>query len=506
VTPGTVRVADGERGTDVVRGLMWSSMGVAAQGVGQLVLLAVLARLLLPADFGVVSASLIITGFVLMLTEGLIGPALTQRRELSDEHIRTASALSVMSGAAAMLATLALAPALADWFRMDDLTPIVRGLSVIFLIQGIAVVPLALLKRHFRFASLAKVELASFLLGYAAVGVILALLGAGAWALVGAHLAKSLVMTAALVRLQPHERSFRVDRVAARHLLSFGAHHTVAGMLNQAALQGDYVVVGRWLSASALGIYGRAYQLATVPGTLLGTVLDHVLFPKMASRQDDRTRLRHDFLVATSLTSTIVTPVLVLLVIVAPELVAVVLGDGWEAVVVPLRVLALGLVWRTAYKLSDSLAKAAGAVASRAWRQGVYATLVIGGAIVGTRWGLTGVSVAVLGAIFINYLLMSSLSLRIVNLSWGAFIVAHARGIVLAAIVGGIAQSVASALRALGSADLTVLAAATAPSAAVALLALLPSQAWVLGDDVRWLIHRVTVVIRETTGSSHGHE
>ena len=491
-------VVDGTEGTDVVRGLMWSSMGVAAQGIGQLALLALLARLLVPADFGVVSASLVVIGVARMLTEGLVGPALTQRWELSDEHIRTAFALSVLSGAAAMVGVLALAPVLADWFRMDDLAPIVRGLSVIFLIQGFAVVPLALLKRRFRFASLAKAELASFLVGFATVGAILASLGGGPWSLVAAHVAASSLMTAILLHLQPHTRALRIDRDAARQLLTFGGHHTAGRLLNQAALQGDYVVVGRMLSASALGIYGRAYQLATVPGSLLGTVLDHVLFPKMASYQHDRARLRHDFLVATSLTATLMAPLMVLLVVLAPEVVAVLLGGGWTEVVTPLRILALGLVWRTAYKLSDSLAKAAGEVAARAWRQGVYASLVIGGAVIGSNWGLAGVALAVLGAIFTNYLLMASLSLRIISLSWRGFTAAHGRGALVAALVGVASHATASALRAWEVLPVAVLAGTLAATTVVLLLSIVIGPRGFVGDDVRWLVGRVRAVLQRT--------
>jgi O-antigen/teichoic acid export membrane protein len=487
-------------GNDVVRGLMWSAMGVAAQGVGQLALLALLARLLVPADFGVVSASLIVIGLARMLTEGLVGPAVTQRRALSNEHIRTAFALSVISGTAAMLLVFVSAGGIADWFEMEDLAPIVRGLSVIFLLQGVAVVPLALLKRRFCFAELAKAELASFLLGFAAVGTALAFLGTGAWALVGAHVAANVVMAAVLVRMQPHARSIKVDRVAARELLAFGGHHTTARMFNQAALQGDYLVVGRYLDAAALGIYGRAYQLATVPGMLLGTVLDHVLFPKMASLQDDQPRLRHDFLVATSLTSILVTPILALMVILAPELVVVLLGAGWDEVVTPLRILALGLVWRTAYKLSDSLAKAAGEVASRAWRQGVYAALVVGGAFFARGWGLAGISAAVLIAIFVNYVLMVSLSLRIVDLSWKAFIVAHARGLILALVLGTSSLAVAATMRAADAMPFAVLAGAVTTPAGLVLIAVQWMPSWVLGEDVGWLIQRVTNVVNETRG------
>jgi O-antigen/teichoic acid export membrane protein len=479
---------------DVVPGLLWSSLGVAAQFGGQFALLAVLARLLTPADFGLVSASLILIGFMRMLTEGLIGPALTQRKELTGDHVATAFALSLLGGVTAMIVIAMGAPAVAAWFGMAELTPIVRGLSVIFVIQSFAVVPAALLQRHFRFADLAKVELGSFG-SFATVGVILALLGVGAWALVGAHLAQSASRVVLLLRRQPHERTLRVDRLAARDLVRFGSSHTVAGVFNAIALQGDYVIVGRWLSAAALGVYGRAYQLATSPGVLLGTVLDFVLFPRMASFQDDRERLSRNLLVATSLISTLLTPVLALAFVVAPEAIAILLGDGWTEVVVPFRILTLGLVWRTAYKLNDSLAKAAGAVGQRAWRQGVYAAAVVGGGVLGVQWGLAGVATAVLGAILVNYLSMAALSLRITGVGWGPFARAHVRGGILAVVTATVAGLAVAPLRGLGAGDAVVLVAGCAAVLLPALLGAALAPRWMFGDDVRWLFDRVRTVV-----------
>jgi O-antigen/teichoic acid export membrane protein len=483
-------------GTDVVGGVLWSSLGVAAQAIGQFALLAILARLLTPTDFGVVGASLIIIGVARTFTEGLVGPAVTQRQELRAEHVRTAFALSVFTGVAAMLLIMAAAPAAAAWFRIPALGPVARGLSLVFLIQSLAVVPLSLLQRELRFRELARIEVASFIVGFAIVGVLLALLHAGVWALVGAHIGQNTVKAALLLSVRPHDRSLRVEGRAARELLSFGAGHTVAKALNHVALQGDYVIVGRWLSATALGVYGRAYELAATPAILLGTVLDHVLFPKMASFQDDIGRLRRSYLRAVSLTSTLMTPILVLAVVLAPEAVAVILGSGWEAVVTPLQVLACGLLWRTGYKLSDSLAKAAGAVVRRAWRQGVYAALVIVGALIGSRWGVTGVATAVMIAIFVNYLLMASLSLRIVALSWPTFVLAHVRGTLMAVVVGALAVVVSGTLRTHGAADVVVLLLAGGCAIGTLLLVAVTGPRWVLGDDLRWLLHRFSVLVR----------
>ena len=122
-------------------------------------------------------------------------------------------------------------------------------------------------------------------------------------------------------------------------------------------------------------------------------------------------------------------PLSVLIVVLAPELVRVLLGGGWDPVVDPLRVLALGLVCRTGYKISDSLARSAGTVYKRAWRQGIYAAPGRQAA----RWSAgSGASPAWPGACSwpssLNYAAMSSLSIATTGLSWRRFFAAHVRG------------------------------------------------------------------------------
>ena len=150
------------------------------------------------------------------------------------------------------------------------------------------------------------------------------------------------------------------------------------------------------MTASDLGYYSRAYQLVAMPAMLLGQMMDRVLFPVMASFQHARARLAEAYRRGISLVATVMAPLSVLIVMLAPEIVRVLLGPDWGPVVAPLRVLALGLVCRTGYKISDSLARSVGTVYKRAWRQAIYAALVVTGALVGRRWGITGVAWGVL--------------------------------------------------------------------------------------------------------------
>jgi PST family polysaccharide transporter len=248
-----------------------------------------------------------------------------------------------------------------------------------------------------------------------------------------------------------------LERRATRELLYFGGGHTLARICNYLASQADRLVVGRWLGAEALGLYGLSSQLMTSPAVLVGQVLDRVLFPAMALVQEEPARLSRAYRSAVASCALLVLPGSAIVTVVAPELVLVVLGRGWEGVVVPLQILAVGMLCRTSSKLSDSVARATGVVYSRAWRQATFVVTVVAGAFVGQFWGIEGVAVGAVIAVTANFLLMAQLSLRVTGMNWSDFTAAHLPGLALAGAVGTIAWALADWLRELEVAPFVVI-------------------------------------------------
>ena len=319
----------------------------------------------------------------------------------------------------------------------------------------------------------------------------LALLDAGVWALVGAQLGFSVVRSTLLLFSRSHAKSLIARRDAAGEILQFGGGHALARFFNYLAVQGDYLVVGRWLSAETLGFYGRAYQLALRPSVLLGKALDRVMFPVMASVQNDLERLQRVYRRSVSLVASLAAPLAVVGVILGPEVVRVVLGPGWEPVVIPFQIFAAGLLFRSGYKPADSLSKALGIVYQRAIRQAVYALLVFVLALIGTRWGLPGVAWGVFIAIVVNYVLMAHLSLRALDLTWAGFVTAHFRGLAQAFAVAVIVLPVSMIIRAGGGSSFEVLLGSLGLLLVVAAVALRTWPQAVMGPDLLWFTNRV---------------
>jgi PST family polysaccharide transporter len=316
----------------------------------------------------------------------------------------------------------------------------------------------------------------------------MALLGFGVWALVAASLVIGLFKTVVLLIEYP-PGNCRPQMRAFKELIYFGGGQTVARVFNFMALEGDNLVVGRMLGLASLGLYGKAYQLMSIQATLFGQVLDDVLFPSMAKLQHEKKRLAAAYLRGVSLVALVMAPVSVVGFILAPELVYLILGPQWADAIVPFRILALGLLFRTSYKISDSLSRATGSVYRRAWRQGVYAGLVIGGAAIGQFWGVPGVAVGVLGALTVNFSLMAQLSLKIVDESWITFLNAHTNAFLLTAITSFITASTASLLRYNGLPDLVVVAVSLLVLGALLLLLMLRVPRMVIGKEGLWMLN-----------------
>ena len=451
-------------------GMLWMASGFAVQIVLQLVTLGILARLIPPRAFGVVGAALIAVSAAQILAESGLGPALVQARDLRPEHVRVGFTLSVLLGLACFAALFVAADAIEAFFPdIDGLAPVLRLVSLVFLIRNLTVGDFLLL-RSLRFQTLAGIEVLSYALGYGVVAIAMALTGYGVWAIAWGQVGQQAVRTTAVWIVRPHPIRPQLKVQPARELLGYGGGHTLAKAANWLARQGDNFVVGRFLGAAALGLYTRAYQLMTMPAQLFGKAADDVLFPSMAAVQDDIVRLSRAYLRSVTVIALLALPVSAVAATLSREVILVLLGDDWLELKPAFDIMVFGILFRTSYKLSDSLVRALGAVYRRAWRQGVYAALVIVGAVIGQQWGIAGVAWAVLVAVVANFLLMASLSLRLLSSTWRAFAAAHTPGLLLAVVMAAVSWPLGALARSQDLPSLVTLVVGCAGAVVVGLL------------------------------------
>lgn len=175
----------------VVRGFAWLFTGVGVQMILRTLVLAVLSRLLVPEDFGVLSAAMVLVSFVETVAQIGIGPAITQRKNLTDAHVRTGFTLSLLIAIVLVAVSWFSAPMIAAFFNMPEIEVVLYYIVWLFPLRALGLVAEALLVRQLRFNVLTQVEIASYVIGYGTVAILLAYLGLGPSALVYATLAQS---------------------------------------------------------------------------------------------------------------------------------------------------------------------------------------------------------------------------------------------------------------------------------------------------------------------------
>lgn len=487
-----------------LKGLLWALVGTGGQAIIQLGVLVVLARLLTPKDFGLVAAAQVIVAFAAIFTQLGVGPAIVQRTKLETRHLRVAFTLSCLLGLAFTVLIALSAGPISRFFRMPDLVPVIQIMSGAFLLKSLSVVPESLLRRELQFRRLAGIGILALGFGFGAVGIGLAWAGYGVWSLVIACMVQYALTSLILLMVQPHPKTPSFERSALKELLTYGGGYTLGHIANYMAYQGDNLVIGRTLGADALGIYGRAYQLMVAPVSLIARDLQRVMFPAMSKVQSKPERLAMAYRRSVSLIAIITLPLTVFLVILAPEIIDILLGAGWEQVVLPFQILAVGTLFRTSYKMSHSLSRATGAVYRLAWREGVYALCVIGGAYIGRMWGLTGVSIGVLFAITVNFLLLAHLSLRITNLSWRSFFTAHALAFPFTIVVALQAWCLIRLLRAQGVLSYYVIILTALVIGLTSIILVVFVKKVFIGPDGLWIMEKLLFIFkRKSVGSEN---
>jgi PST family polysaccharide transporter len=324
----------------VFSGVMWNTVARIGQQLIQLGLTVVLARLLLPADFGAVGMIMVVITFMATFSEAGFTSALVQRTHVSGLHTDSVFWFNVVSGLALSGGLFASAPLVAAFYHEPILSPMTRGLSPVFVLSTAGLVPAALMQRRLQFHLLARISLiATFLSGV--TGVALALLGAGVWSLIVMHLTSfAIIATLNLVFSGWHPRR-RFSLTALKELWSFTGNLLGFNFANYWARNADNILIGRYLGSAALGNYSRAYGLMLVPITQVISVISSVMFAALSSIKEDKVRVKSIYLRALDLISFLSFPLMVGLLALAEPFVLVLFGESWSGMIYTLRILAL---------------------------------------------------------------------------------------------------------------------------------------------------------------------
>ena len=344
--------ATGHLNTDLkarsLRGGLFTITSQGSQFVLSTISTVVLARLLVPADFGLVAMVTAITGLGQAFADLGLSEATIQRESISHEQVSTLFWINVGIGLALTLVTAALAPVMAWFYRDARLQPIAIVSSLTFLIGGLRVQHDALLRRQMRFLSLGIRDVLASVLGVA-MAVTLAWRGVGYWAIVALPLTMNLtvmLLSWAMLRWIP---SLPRRDAEVGSMIAFGGNVATSYLLINLLRSTDTILIGRYWGAGLLGLYSRAYNLMMLPWKQIAIPAGNVAIPAFSRLQDDPERFARYFLRTINLMTWITAPIFGFLFVAARPVIVLVLGKQWIDAAPVFKILgiaALGqLVW-----------------------------------------------------------------------------------------------------------------------------------------------------------------
>lgn len=376
------------------KGLRWSLLGSAFTRLGGLLLGIALARLLTPADFGLYAVALSAMYFVMHVNDvGLIAATVQWRGRLSD-IAPTATTLALVFSVLIYSFFWILAPSFAALAGSSEAAPLVRLLTTVILIDGVTAVRAASLLRSFRQDQITRANLGGLLVN-AVVAISLALNGAGPFSFVGGQVAGALVTGGFVMWMARVRWQLGFDSVTARKLMRFGLPLALGLGVEAILLNIDYVIVGGVMGAVALGFYLLAFNVSSWAPGVISTAIRWVSVPSFSRLSENDESLSPSVQRSMTLLVTMVLPIGILLVVLAPALIAFLYGEQWAPAAPVLRFLVVLGVVRMLTMLAVDILTGAGATRTALWLNLGWAVVLVPALLVGTRLdGIRGAAIA----------------------------------------------------------------------------------------------------------------
>jgi len=379
--------------TRTIHGIRWSVTSQVVRLFIQFGITAILARLLVPDDFGLVAMVVVFANFAVIFRDIGLASAVVQRERLTEEHLSSGFWLCILVGLFLALALSLSAPIISRFYGDARLQPITIALAFTFFISSFGIVQTALLTRELNFKALAIIEILGIVIS-GVVAVFLAFLRFGVWSLVWRQIVASIVTVVLLWSVSKWRPKFVFSWKRLSELLGFGLNLTGFNFVNYFNRNLDNLLIGKFLGSLPLGFYNLAYRLLLFPLGNISSVIGKVMFPSLSAIQSDKARVRLAYQKGTRYIAVVTFPLMVGLVILAPQFVRVVFGPQWDRSIFLVRVLASVGIWQSVSSTVGWIYLSQGRT-DVLLKWGLFSVCVYATSFtIGLRWNVEGVAVA----------------------------------------------------------------------------------------------------------------
>lgn len=301
------------------------------------------ARILLPDEYGLYAMAFLITGYAEMFSQLGLGSAIIQKPDINQKEISSVFWFSVIVSLLFALACFPISYLTAYIFNEPRIVLLTQTVSLLFILSGLQIVPLSLLKKDLAFKRVGQFELTCVIIQGASM-LAIAYLGGGVWALIGGRIIFALVMVVLLYSRVRWLPMMHYSYSEAKSFIKFGLAVATGGSLFYVSENSDRFFAGRYLGVTALGYYSFAMQLAKIPTDKIVVLINQVSYPAFAKLQGDQEQFNSFYLTIVKITAMIVLPVFFGGYMLGGDLVMILLGDKWSSIIYIFELLCLSQI------------------------------------------------------------------------------------------------------------------------------------------------------------------
>ena len=324
----------------VATGVAWSFSEKLLSMVIQMAVSIIVARQLMPEDFGVMAILTFFTSVALAIVDSGFSQTLIRKASPTDEEYRSVLSFNVVVSVLLYALFVALAPAIARFYDHEVIARIAPVLFLVLPINSLCVVQTVMFTREFRFALLSKIVFSASLIS-GVVAVVMALLGCGIWSLVAQRLLMMGIKAVAFWWIRRWRTSAKGGIKYLRDMAPFSFRLLATDLINAIYNNVAQLFIGKIYSTSQLGFYSQAQKLKDLPVTSAVQAVQGVTYPALSKLGEDKTMFSDGFLRILRLLSLVIFPLMLGFVAIAPEMFMLLLGEKWMATVPYFEILAL---------------------------------------------------------------------------------------------------------------------------------------------------------------------
>jgi O-antigen/teichoic acid export membrane protein len=337
-----------------IKGISWmGGLRFFTRGIA-FIKIAIIARILSPAQYGLFGIATLVLAFLELFTETGINVFFIQGEGKLGEFVNTAWCVSIIRGFLVSALIVVTAPLIASFFNTPAVLSLLLLLSLVPLVRGFINPSIVRFQKELYFHKVFWLNSSLFLISSVVGVIIMVLYHSPAGLIIGMVVSAIVEVILSFVVVKPVPRlAFELPQ--ARKIIKRGKWVTISGVFNYLFQQGDDIVVGKLLGEASLGLYQMAYKIATLPITEVADVVGRVTFPIYVRISGDTKRLKKAFLKTLAGVAILTIPFGVLILLFGQEIVLVVLGEKWASVVPVLKVLVIYGVMRSISGSSSAL-------------------------------------------------------------------------------------------------------------------------------------------------------